>query len=1143
MSTPILTFDGNVVVAGGIPDQTINTTASALEMPGRGYSGYGEAVNQNSIWIMTNFAGNVQPLPAFKGQLWYDTSTRQLKLYDPDIYGSTWEPLAPFASPTNTDPIDPPLPGYSLIDGLRLTDTHGGLHNALRVTVGGEFVGVYSGDNEYQANIALTNIAAPGITNVYPGFNMLGVTNSAVTASEGLFDRVRLSGDIVVNPPQSGDIEFNGSAFQFSFPNPNGVVERYTPIFSEQLTTENVIYVGTNGSDVDENGVITAGSENSPFRSIGGALAYIQLQNTGLPTTIYVSAGTFVELNPLYVPPNVSIIATDPKNTFVQPLMPMIDVFHLDSGSYAYGITVINHSTPAAAFSFPTSLANVQVSNGNITIPASPSSGPGGYLFSYTGYSNSPGIFTNIFVEQNSNETGNAYITGSLVNGAITEILVTNPGSGYLINSPPPVEITGPGSGAYAIAIVSTAGTISYVQILDPGSGYGSDISQVSVSIGGPPSGVNATAIIPYGPYNSGGTLYAGNTISYINGIETSGSILCTKKGLNDGVLRSFSTSYVGGNYNLPPVVSIDTPMKLNGGLNITSQPIIDSCAAITGPFDINGVLIPAPGVSGLYGTGPNLPYNLPQTGNGYGNVNVNGAGTGVRVDAAVLNTSTRLSSIGVNNFRAITQGGKGISAINKGIAKLNGVSTSLASIGLSARSGGVIVSTGVNIEAGNIGLQATGYYPAPYATGAISATITNSPIVTITTSGVPLLGTALKLNNTNQVYIITAISGGGGSYALNVQPAITSVGAGVTVGLYNSSYIISNAALNRVGAGVTYNSLPIYGSQQIPSNELVGGGTFANGLNDVGRLYVSTIDNTGILNFSNGILQVQQNNSTVSVDGTIFTNGSYVTGTSTVVGDLFVNGANNSLFVGSYGIAGAGYAAISSGSASGNSGSLSFLDNNENQLALLYSSFAGGPLYIKNTQTNSPTVFYTGGSESMRITSAGLVGIGTSSPSATLHINGSVTAGIVTIATNGNLTTPTNVNCGGIIANNGEIATEFGIGTFLTVQEFILCEGTVTGTDFIASSDERLKSNIKTIENSLDIVTKMRGTTFNRKDSDKVHVGVIAQEIQKVMPELVHEDKNGYLGVSYSNMVALLIEAIKEQQTQIDELKSLIGK
>jgi len=92
------------------------------------------------------------------------------------------------------------------------------------------------------------------------------------------------------------------------------------------------------------------------------------------------------------------------------------------------------------------------------------------------------------------------------------------------------------------------------------------------------------------------------------------------------------------------------------------------------------------------------------------------------------------------------------------------------------------------------------------------------------------------------------------------------------------------------------------------------------------------------------------------------------------------------------------------------------------------------------------------------------------------------------------------------------------------------------------ASSDEQLKENISTIENPIDKVNELRGVDFNWKKNGKKQIGVIAQEVEKILPELVEEMPDGYKGVYYGNIVGLLIEAIKEQQKQIDELKEKIN-
>ena len=96
-------------------------------------------------------------------------------------------------------------------------------------------------------------------------------------------------------------------------------------------------------------------------------------------------------------------------------------------------------------------------------------------------------------------------------------------------------------------------------------------------------------------------------------------------------------------------------------------------------------------------------------------------------------------------------------------------------------------------------------------------------------------------------------------------------------------------------------------------------------------------------------------------------------------------------------------------------------------------------------------------------------------------------------------------------------------------------------------SSDERLKDNISLIPNALDKVSKLRGVEFDWNDKQDVYqghdVGVIAQDVQEVLPELVQERADGYLAVKYEKMVGLLIESIKELKTEVDDLKQQLNR
>lgn len=98
--------------------------------------------------------------------------------------------------------------------------------------------------------------------------------------------------------------------------------------------------------------------------------------------------------------------------------------------------------------------------------------------------------------------------------------------------------------------------------------------------------------------------------------------------------------------------------------------------------------------------------------------------------------------------------------------------------------------------------------------------------------------------------------------------------------------------------------------------------------------------------------------------------------------------------------------------------------------------------------------------------------------------------------------------------------------------QDEIISSGNVT-----AFSDIRLKSNIQKIDNALDKIIKINGYTYDM--NNKRSSGVIAQEVEKVLPEVVQDRENGYKTVAYGNMVGLLIEAIKELKQEIEVLKN----
>jgi len=100
-----------------------------------------------------------------------------------------------------------------------------------------------------------------------------------------------------------------------------------------------------------------------------------------------------------------------------------------------------------------------------------------------------------------------------------------------------------------------------------------------------------------------------------------------------------------------------------------------------------------------------------------------------------------------------------------------------------------------------------------------------------------------------------------------------------------------------------------------------------------------------------------------------------------------------------------------------------------------------------------------------------------------------------------------------------------------------LVVTGTVTATDLNTTSDMTLKNNVDTIRNPFNILNYVRGVQFNWKESGEKSYGVIAQELQRFLPELVKDSSMGKT-VSYLPLIAFLVEAVKDLQNQINDLK-----
>ena len=481
---------------------------------------------------------------------------------------------------------------------------------------------------------------------------------------------------------------------------------------------------------------------------------------------------------------------------------------------------------------------------------------------------------------------------------------------------------------------------------------------------------------------------------------------------------------------------------------------------------------------------------------------------------------------------------------------------------------GAQVVQTSASLASVGLPVPPTGSAGSSQSTIVGSQNITGSQSITgsLNVSGSLAVTGSLFINGTSYTAASSGTSGSSGSNGTNGSSG-TSGSNGTNGSSGTSGSNGTNGSSGTSGSNGTNGSSGSSGSNgtngSSGSNGTNGssGTSGSNGTNGSSGTSVSVSgDNNKIVKFTSASTV---GNSTITDDGTTVTIGGnlVVSGTSTTVNSTTVEIGDNIISLNGSGAANAGLVVRDATAASLVSGSFLWNTTTDKWIAgplgseleiatisgtqtltnktidgsqLVALSVANGKLTNSSITVTAGTGMSGGGTPSLGGTVT-LTNAGVTSNVAGTGVAVSAGTGAVTISIGQAVGTSSNVQFNALLVGAGTPPTTAGL--IRATNDVIAFYG----------SDERLKENITPIENSLDILKQINGYYFDWKEMPGVHeneghdIGVIAQEIDAVLPEIVTTRDNGYMAVKYEKLVALLIQTNKELLNRVEALEAKI--